>query len=383
VGASPLMRLIRVLHFARVINRHDFIDTVVRHADKDRFQMAACTLWARSNIADPEYAAAGISHTVIRGDHRWQFPWTAVRLARLAAAQGTDILHVHHYDEALIGAVATLLRPSVRLVVGRHYSDSLYRLSGAAKRRALFALQRLAYGRARRVVVPSSLIRDILLREGVPDARITLIPYGFDRDRYAPPAAEDLVAVRAELGLEGRFVVACFGRLEPQKGQQFLVDAAAQLRHEVPNLLVLLVGEGPGRAALETAIRERGLEDLVRLTGWRRDVPRIMASADVVAQPTLQEAFSQVMAEALWMGRPLVITPVGGVADTIRTGENGVVVPFAESATLARTIRELAESEPRRRSLGENGRAYAERALDIRQVIPRHERVYSEVFDER
>ena len=108
-----------------------------------------------------------------------------------------------------------------------------------------------------------------------------------------------------------------------------------------------------------------------------------MASAHVVAQPTLQEAFSQVMAEALWMGRPLVITPVGGVADTIRSGENGIVVPFAESATLAMTIRQLAQNESLRRSLGENGRAHAERVLDIRHVIPRHERVYSEVFDER
>lgn len=377
------MRRIRVLHFARVINRHDFIDTVVRHADAARFEMAACTLWARSNIADPEYAAAGIPHSVIRGDHRWQFPWTAATLARLAKAQGADILHVHHYDEALIGALATVLRPSVRLVVGRHYSDSLYRLGGAAKRRMLFALQRLAYLRARRVVVPSALIRDILLREGVPDSLITLIPYGFDPERYAPPPTDDLNAVRSELGLEGRFVVACFGRLEPQKGQQFLVDAALQLRQEVPSLLVLLVGEGPGRPALEARIREKGLQEHVRLTGWRRDVPRIMASADVVAQPTLQEAFSQVMAEALWMGRPLVITPVGGVADTIRSGENGIVVPFAESETLAMTIRELARNDSRRRSLGENGRAYAERVLDIRHVIPRHERVYSEVFDER
>src|SRR6266853_691967 len=103
------MRRIRVLHFARVINRHDFIDTVIRHADRERFSMLACTLWARSPIADPAYV---------------------------------DILHVHHYDEALIGWLASSLRPATRLVVGRHYSDSLYRVSEPVKRRLLFALER-------------------------------------------------------------------------------------------------------------------------------------------------------------------------------------------------------------------------------------------------
>ncbi len=349
------MRRIRVLHFARVINRHDFIDTVIRHADRERFSMLACTLWARSPIADPAYADIAVPHCVIRGDHRWQYPWTAAALLGVVKKHDVDILHVHHYDEALIGWV---------------------------KRRLLFALERLPYHRARRVVVPSILIRDILLRQGLPESRITLIPYGFDSGRYEPPSDEDLAALRSTLALDGRFVVACFGRLEPQKGQQFLIEAAVRLRRLMPTILVLLVGEGPGRIALENQIREHGLEDHVRLTGWRRDVLRIMASAHVVAQPTLQEAFSQVMAEALWMGRALVITPVGGVADIIRTGENGVVVPFGDEAALATAIHELAQDESRRRSLGRNGRAFAEQTLDIRRVIPRHERLYVEVCDE-
>jgi glycosyltransferase involved in cell wall biosynthesis len=376
------MRRIRVLHFARVINRHDFIDTVIRHADRERFSMVACTLWARSHIEEPAYAEIAVPHHVIRGDHRWQYPGTAAALLGVVKKHDVDILHVHHFDEALIGWLASSIRPATRLVVGRHYSDSLYRVSQPVKRRLLFALERLPYHRARRVVVPSTLIRDILLRQGLAAGRIVLIPYGFDSGRYEPPSDEELAALRSTLALEGRFVVACFGRLEPQKGQQFLIEAAVRLRRLVPTILVLLVGEGPGRAALEDQIRKRGLEDHVRLTGWRRDVLPLMACAHVVAQPTLQEAFSQVMAEALWMGRALVITPVGGVADIIRNGENGVVVPFGDEEALATTIHELARDESRRRSLGRSGRAFAEQALDIRRVIARYEHLYAEVFDE-
>jgi glycosyltransferase involved in cell wall biosynthesis len=377
------MRRIRVLHFARVINRHDFIDTVIRGADSARFSMSACTLWARSHIEDPAYADIGVPHFVVKGDHRWQYPWTVAALLRIVRKEEIDILHVHHYDEALIGGLASSLRRATRLIVGRHYSDSLYRVPGPVKRRLLFRFEALAYRRARRIVVPSMLIRDILLRQGVVESRVTLIPYGFDPARYRQPSHEDLELLRSTLALEGRFVVACFGRLEPQKGQQFLVAATARLRRLVPTILVLLVGEGPGRAALENQIRELGLEDHVRLTGWRRDVLTIMAGAQVVAQPTLQEAFSQVMAEALWMGRALAITPVGGVADVIRSGENGIVVPFGDEEALAATIHRLAEDAPLRQALGANGRAFAEQTLDIRFVIPRHERVYAEVFDER
>jgi glycosyltransferase involved in cell wall biosynthesis len=377
------MRRIRVLHFARVINRHDFIDTVIRSADPARFSMLACTLWARSSIEDPAYADIGVPQRVIRGDHRWQYPWTAAALLRILRKEHVDILHVHHYDEALIGRLASALGSATRLVVGRHYSDSLYRVAGSVKRRLLFALERLAYHRARRIVVPSMLIRDILLRQGVAESRVTLIPYGFDPARYRPPSDEDLARLRSTLALDGRFVVACFGRLEAQKGQQFLIAAADRLRRRVPRLLVLLVGEGPGRAALENQIRQLGLEDHVRLTGWRTDVVKLMAAAHVVAQPTLQEAFSQVMAEALWMGRALVITPVGGVADVIRSDENGIVVPFRDEEALARAIHQLAEDPARREALGAKGRAFAEQTLDIRFVIPRHERLYSEVFDER
>jgi glycosyltransferase involved in cell wall biosynthesis len=376
------MSRIRVLHFARVINRHDFIDTVVRGIDRTRFVPMAATLWAHSHIEAPAYGEAGVPHFVIRGDHRWQYAYTTAALSAVLRNHAVDILNVHHYDEAVIGALARSLRPATRLVVGRHYSDSLYRLSASLKRRLLFAFERLAYRRAHRVVVPSTLIRDLLLRQGMPEHRVTLIPYGFEPERYRPPPDGVLERLRMELGLEARFVVACFGRLEPQKGQQFLVEAALRLRHMVPTVLVLLVGEGPGRAMLERQVAQGGLEDCVRLTGWRRDALSLMAVADVVAQPTLQEAFSQVMAEALWMGRPLVITPVGGVADVVRNGENGIVVPFGDVAALAATVHQLATDEPRRRAVGASGRAFAEQNLDIRRVVPLHERLYSEVLGE-
>src|SRR5262249_19194528 len=145
----------------------------------------------------------------------------------------------------------------------------------------------------------------------------------------------EIQRVRTELGLEGRFVLGNFARLHEEKGQRVLIEALASLRPRYPQLTLVVVGEGPERGALEAQVRDCGLDDRVRFLGWRHDAMMLMAAVDVVVQPTLQEAFSQVMAEALWMGKPLVITDVSGAPDIIRDGRNGLLVPRGNAPALA------------------------------------------------
>jgi glycosyltransferase involved in cell wall biosynthesis len=102
----------------------------------------------------------------------------------------------------------------------------------------------------------------------------------------------------------------------------------------------------------------------------------LMAAMDAVVQPTLQEAFSQVMAEALWMGKPLVITDVSGATDVIRDGENGLLVPKADPNALAGAVARLVADAPLRARLGAAGRAYVEGHLTIEKIIPMYEQVY-------
>src|SRR5205807_2361361 len=97
---------------------------------------------------------------------------------------------------------------------------------------------------------------------------------------------------------------------------------------------------------------------------------------DAVVQPTLHEGFSQVMCEALWMGRPLAITEVSGATDVIRDDENGLLVPKADGPALAAAIGRLAEDRDLCRRLGAAGREYVQTHLTIEQVIPRYENVY-------
>jgi glycosyltransferase involved in cell wall biosynthesis len=137
-----------------------------------------------------------------------------------------------------------------------------------------------------------------------------------------------------------------------------------------------VVGEGPERLAIERQIGASGLTDRVRLLGWRRDAIAIMSAIDIVVQPTLHEAFSQVMVEALWMRKPLIMTDVSGSAEVVRDGETALLVRKGDALALAHAIERLADDGPLRSRLGNSGRAYVEANLCVEKIIPQYERAY-------
>jgi glycosyltransferase involved in cell wall biosynthesis len=373
--------MVRVLQFADIVNRDDFIDTIVRHADPERFQLGVCARSERSNIAKPVYEAQ-TPWWILGGVSRLALPQSVWQLAALLRQWKADILHTHHYDQAIIGWLATRIVPKTRLVVGRHYSDAIYRLSSEVKRRTLLSLEQRVNRAAARIVAPSRYIQEILTqRQGISQNKIDVIPYGFVPEKYEVPSPDEIQRLRAELGLDGRFVIGNFSRLHEEKGHRFLLEAVAQLRGCLPHLTLLVVGAGPERSSLERQIRSSNLQQVVRLVGWRRDAMTLMASVDAVVQPTLQEAFSQVMVEALWMRKPLVITDVSGATDIIHDGHNGLLVPKGNAAAIAVAIGRLARDAHLRERLGAAGRRYVEEHLTIEKVIHCYEYSYLQALE--
>lgn len=368
--------MIRVLQFADRINRYDFIDNIVRYADPASFEMAVCVRTAQSNIAAPEYARR-TPVWVLGSAARWQAPLAVARLAHLIRRWRPDIIHAHHYDEGLIASLATTLTRGTRLVLGRHYSNTIYRSTRGLKQRLYLALEGCMNRAATRIVVPSRFIREILVQwQGVPADKVDCVPYGFAAEKYTALPPSQTAELRRELGLEGHFVLGNFARLHEEKGQRFLIEAIQQLRARHARLTLLIVGEGPERNRLEEQIRQAGLDEVVRLLGWRHDAMALMAAVDAIVQPTLQEAFSQVMAEALWMGKPLVITDVSGAEDIITNGDNGLLVSKGDVPALVAAIDRLIGDPALVTRLGTAGRTYVQEHLPMEKVIHRYEEVY-------
>lgn len=373
--------MITILHLSHVINRYDFIDVVIRHADRSRFRMLAATFTDEGSIR-PGSAEYRVTNLDVHRRADW--PRSLIRLSRLLSKEAVDIVHTHHFDPTFVGVLAASLGRRPRLVIGRHYSDALYQLRPGWKRWAYLAVEGVCNRAAARIIAPSSMIQSILVeRQRVPSGKVVQIPYGFDFSKHHLSDPDAPPRLRMELGLNGKLVIGTFSRLNADKGHTYLFQAFMSLRERWPELRLLLVGEGNARRELEEEVRARGLTGQVILTGWHQDVIDLMAMVDVVVQPSLHEAFSQVMVEALAMGKPLVFSDVSGVRDVVRHRWNGMIVPRRDHEALAAAIAELLERPEIARAMGERGRELVRRELDIRTVVERYESTYLEALGRR
>src|SRR5262249_15934454 len=145
-----------------------------------------------------------------------------------------DILHTHHYDEAFIGRVATMLHPRTKLIIGRHYADVGMYAKPGLELNGLLAVERFSYSTAARIVVPTNVIRENVLMRGHDRNKVVVVPYGFFPEKYEPFASGDIGALRKDLGWNDRVIFGVFSRLNPGKGVHVLLESLAEARMRVP-----------------------------------------------------------------------------------------------------------------------------------------------------
>jgi glycosyltransferase involved in cell wall biosynthesis len=159
-------------------------------------------------------------------------------------------------------------------------------------------------------------------------------------------------AKRAEWGFRSEdFVIAVVARLKPVKGHVYLIDGLAKLKN-LPQVKLLLVGDGPLLADLQAQVASLGLQDRVIFAGFRQDVTDILQAVDAVCLASLSEALPYAILEAGSYARPLLVTKVGGLATLLTDHENALMVPPRDPAALAEAMRWLATHPVETRALG-------------------------------
>jgi glycosyltransferase involved in cell wall biosynthesis len=372
------MSKIRVMHFTKVINRYDFIDVIIRFADPDKFLMSAITYSMESNIEPPEYAGKGIQHDVIEIVWGWKgFFLGIVRLARILRKQKIQILHTHHYYEAIMGRVACWLYPGCKHIVGRHYHNDLYLTTEGLKLKAYLFFEALVNRFATAIISPSSLINTLLCEQGVPAIKIKFIPYGFDftAARYQLLSDAETTSLRVKYADEDTFLIGNFARHHPIKGQMDLLVAFKNFVTLHPKAKLIMVGDGSLRKTLEDWVENNQLTHTVVFLGWRKDGHSLMNVMDVIVHSTLQEAFPQTMIEIMVLRKPLLICPVSGATDVIETEKSGILIPFHSPKVIEEKLEFLYANAEQRKMLGENAHKRA-MEFSIDRVIDSFEDVY-------
>jgi glycosyltransferase involved in cell wall biosynthesis len=234
---------------------------------------------------------------------------------------------------------------------------------GGARTRFLRTTRNAALRSARHVFCPSAYLRDVALRWGLDPTKVSVLP------NPAPPVP--LLPARDELRngfqLDGR-VLAFAGRLGPQKALGVALEAVAA----VPDVTLIIAGDGPDRRALERRATELALEGRVRFLGSvsREQVLRLFRAADASVLSSAWENFPHTVVEALAVGCPVIATAVGGVPEVVRDGENGLLVPANDVPALAAAIRRFFDDGELRQRLAaaapESVAGYTEQAVFTR-----------------
>lgn len=209
-------------------------------------------------------------------------------------------------------------------------------------------LTRAVYRRADAVVAISEAVA-ATLRAHDP----TLAPRVIN-SAAAPVHADDGRAAALRERWRGRFVVGHVGALvDRHKGQHVLIRAARALESEIPELLVVLLGEGPDEEALRTAARDCGA---VRFEGFVDDVGSYLAALDLFAFPSRYEALGSTLLDAMGAGLPCIASRVDGIPEVIRHEREGLLVPPGDDEALADAILALYRDAEARRRLGRAAR---------------------------
>lgn len=176
---------------------------------------------------------------------------------------------------------------------------------------------------------------------------------GVDEQRYRPATVEEQLAMREAEGLApDDFVILCTGELNENKNQKTLVAAAAQLKEKIPQLKVLLAGNGPTEQALRDQIASLGLQDTVKLLGYRTDLERVTPAVDLVVSCSRREGMPLNIIEAMLCKKPVVASHNRGHDELVSNGVTGYLLDPEDVSGFADAICSLAGDSKKRTLLG-------------------------------
>ncbi|MEU8197787.1 glycosyltransferase [Microbispora amethystogenes] len=289
------------------------------------------------------------------------------RLVRSLRRLRPEVVHGFLYESYLLGTPAARLARVPVVVTAR-------RTQGYLRPKAPWtaAFEHLVNLMTDHVVANSAAIAEGTREvEGVPSAKMSVIYNGLASSAFDRAEPEPVGGALP--------VVACVARLSENKGQRFLVEAAALLARRRRPCTFVLVGDGPERGRLERQAEEAGVD--VRFLGFRQDNAGLLARADVVALPSMEEGLSNAVMEAMAAGRPVVATAVGGTPELLE--DRGVLVPPARPDALAAGIVRLLDDPALAASLGAAARAWAWKNLDMEAVTEEHLGLYRRLLAAR
>ena len=313
----------------------------------------------------------GVTYSSLKSSGKLQYPMAVKRLARFLKDENVDILHTHLFYSGLIGVLTKRSQRKTIVAMMRHHT-SVVRMLGSQFH--IRADKWMAENADHALTVSNAAKAYMLDIDHIKRDDIEVVHLGFDFEKLSPNA-DDRIRVRREFGFaDDDLVIGYVANFARGKGHIQLIEAFEMIAAEIPNAKLLFAGRGEldeVNAAIAKFPREK-----ITFAGWQSDISVSLNAMDIFVQPSLSEAFSQVIMEAMGVGLPVVATNVGGAGEVIVSGENGVLIAPNDVSAIADEVIRLGRDPGLRHRLGAAARKTVTENFTADQMVARQFELY-------
>ena len=353
----------------------------VAHLDRSRFQVGLIT--GPGGILDDEARTiAGVDlrfvPSLVRPVHPIKDVAALVALFKILRKEKPGIVHTHSSKAGILGRLAAAAAGVPKIIHSIHgFGFNPYQK--AAVRWLYIFLERVMARFTNVLIAVSRQNIEMGLKLGIGNEKLyTLIRSGVDIEKIKQAsAAADATALRKELDVpEDAKIVLSAGPFKLQKDPIAFVECAASVSRRIPDVRFLWSGDGELRPQIEKKIQELRLKDVIKLLGWRKDVPSLLKACDVFVLTSLWEGLPRAGVEALIAGKPVVAFSVDGIPEIVRDGRNGFVLAPGDQEGFATRLTQLLTDQRLYNEFSEEAARTIDSSFDIHFMVRQQEELY-------
>lgn len=359
--------VVQAVENLRIGGIEKIVSTFAQGLNKDKYDVKVYCLAEGGAIADE---LIGNGHDVrILNLKTYHNPLNILKLASLMRKDKVDILHTHGYFASTFARLAAIIArvPIIFTNITSTYYDIRFRHRLIEEALSLFS---------DRIICVSNAVREFVIQsERINPGKIIVIHNGA---RIKPPSYPK-IALRSGWGIkEGDKIIGTVARLEPVKGVEYFIRAAAEAAKAIDCVKFLIVGDGGHRRELENLADTLRIKDKMIFTGFLMNPQDALSVMDIFVLPSAErEGFSCALSEAMGFGLPVVVSKIGGNVEAVSDGVNGILVPPKDSDAMAEAIIALLKDPLKAKKMGQESRKLYHEKLSAEIMIKKTEELYN------
>jgi glycosyltransferase involved in cell wall biosynthesis len=351
----------------------------LKHLDRSRYNLFLATN-DKGMLVEEAKGMEGVKGffipQLVRPIHPGKDLVALLKLYNICRREKIDIIHTHSSKAGILGRWAAAFS-KVPFIIHTIHGWGFHSRQNSLKKKFFIALEKLSAGITDRLIAVSRANIATGIENGIgTKKKYTLIRSGIKPSRFRDGEV-NIAGLKRELKLEedAKIVgmVACF---KPQKAPLDFISVAKRITETRPGIQFLLIGDGSLRPKVEGLIKKLSLEKKVILAGWRKDIPRILKTIDLLVLTSLWEGLPRVFPEAMASGLAIVATKVDGAPEAIEEGVNGFLVAPGDIDGMVEKIITLLDEPERLKEMGRKGSEKVFPEFDIDLMVTKIDTLY-------